>query len=190
MTPVLVDPRLLIQSLWRGKNEGATDGVSSMNRKVTVLLIAASGTLGLSGCGHPAGLFPVSGKVLFKGEPAAGAVVYFHREGPPPIPASTIPFGIVDEDGSFSLASDGQGDGCPPGKYAVLVEWKARSETPVAQPNPSRVKGKPKVIPVNSRSTRNDVDRLRGRYFDISKPLIHADILPQSNSLTPFELMD
>ena len=161
-----------------------------MNRKVFVLLIGVSGALGLAGCGHQAGLFPVSGKVLYKGEPAAGAVVYFHWEGPPAAPASTIPFGIVEEDGSFYLASDGRGDGCPPGKYAVLVEWKSKSEVPVAQPKPSRVKGKPKVTLVNSRSTRNSVDRLKGRYFDISKPLIHADVLPQSNSLAPFELVD
>jgi hypothetical protein len=46
------------------------------------------------------------------------------------------------------------------------------------------------VTRVNSRSTRNNVDRLKGRYFDISKPLIHADVLPQSNSLAPFELVD
>jgi hypothetical protein len=160
-----------------------------MNRKVFVLLIAAGGALGLEGCGHPAGLYPVTGKVLYKGEPAAGAVVYFHWEGPPPAPASTIPFGIVEDDGSYYLAGDGQGDGCPPGKFAVLVEWKDRSEVPAAQPKPSRVKGKP-ITRVNSRSTRNNVDRLKGRYFDISKPLIHADVLPQSNSLAPFELVD
>jgi hypothetical protein len=161
-----------------------------MNVKVFVLLITATCAIGFGGCGRRAGFYPVSGKVLFKGEPAAGAVVYFHREGPSPALASTIPFGIVDEDGSFYLSSDGEGDGCPPGKYAVLVEWKTKSETPVAQPNPSRVKGKPKVIPVNSRSTRNNVDRLKGRYFEISKPLIHADVLAQSNSLAPFELVD
>jgi hypothetical protein len=161
-----------------------------MNRKVFVLLIAANGAVGLAGCGRPAGLYPVSGKVLYKGEPAAGAVVYFHREGPSPAPASTIPFGIVEEDGSFYLSSDGQGDGCPPGKYAVLVDWKGKNETPIAQPKPSRAKGKPKIIPVNSRSTRNNVDRLKGRYFDISKPLLHAEVLAQSNPLPPFELVD
>ena len=35
------------------------------------------------GCGSPAGLVPVSGKVLYRGEPAAGAVVYFHRQAEP-----------------------------------------------------------------------------------------------------------
>jgi hypothetical protein len=161
-----------------------------MNLKVFVLLIGATCVIGVTGCGRRAGLYPVSGKVLYKGEPAAGAVVYFHREGPSPVPTSTIPFGIVEEDGSFYLTSDGEGDGCPPGKYAVLIEWKSKSETPVEQPKPSRVKGKSKAAPVNSRSTRNSVDRLKGRYFDISKPLIHADVLPQSNLLAPFELVD
>jgi hypothetical protein len=47
-----------------------------------------------------------------------------------------------------------------------------------------------KVVQVNRRSTRNGVDRLTGRYLDISKPLIHADVLPQSNPLNPFELVD
>ena len=118
-----------------------------MNRKVFVLLIAASGALGLAGCGHPAGLFPVSGKVLYKGEPAAGAVVYFHWEGPSPAPTSTIPFGIVEEDGSFYLASDGQGDGCPPGKYAVLVEWRGKtrdsSRAAKAVPSEGETQGHP-----------------------------------------------
>jgi hypothetical protein len=160
-----------------------------IKRWLTIVAVAAF-SHALVGCGNPAGLYPVSGKVLHHGEPAAGAIVYFHREGPSPALASTIPFGIVEEDGSFYLTSDGQGDGCPPGKYAVLVEWKGKSEAQVAQPKPARAKGKSKAAPVNRRSTRNGVDRLKGRYFDISRPLIHADVLPQSNSLTPFELVD
>ena len=69
---------------------------------------------------HPGGmwqssrLYPVSGKVLHNGEPAAGAVVYFHQEGPSAPPSATIPFGIVEDDGSFSLRATAQGNGCPP----------------------------------------------------------------------------
>jgi hypothetical protein len=165
-----------------------------MNLKVFVLLIAATCVIGVAGCGRPAGLYPVSGKVLYKGEPAAGAVVYFHREGPSPVPTSTIPFGIADADGSFNLTCDGVGDGCPPGKYAVLVEWKGAPESLVPEPKPVPVKGKakarPKAFTVNRQMARQGVDRLKGRYFDISKPLIHADVLAQSNSLAPFELVD
>ena len=36
---------------------------------------------------------------------------------------------------------------------------------------------------------RSGPDRLNGRYFDISKPLLHAEVLPQSNTLDPFELV-
>ena len=48
-------------------------------------LAAAGMACGLvaAGCGNSAGLVPVSGKVLYKGEPATGAVVYFQRQGEP-----------------------------------------------------------------------------------------------------------
>jgi hypothetical protein len=161
-----------------------------MSARLSIALTAGCCLLGFAGCGSPAGLYPVTGKVLYKGEPAAGAVVYFHRQGPAGVASSTIPFGIVEEDGSFYLTSDGVGNGCPPGKYAVLIEWKGKIDAQVAQPKPARVKGKSKVVPVNRRSTRNGVDRLKGRYFEIAKPLLRADVLPQSNPLPPFELVD
>jgi hypothetical protein len=41
-----------------------------MNTKVFVLLMATAGAVGLVECGCPVGLFPVSGKVPEKGEPA------------------------------------------------------------------------------------------------------------------------
>ena len=161
-----------------------------MIRRCLLILLGVSLSVGAAGCGNRPGHYPVYGKVLYKGNPAAGAVVYFHREGPSAVASSTIPFGIVEDDGSFYLTSDGVGDGCPPGKYAVLVEWKGKGETQAEPPKPSRVKGKSKAAQVNRRTARNGVDRLKGRYFDISKPLIHADVLPQSNSLPPFELVD
>jgi hypothetical protein len=105
-------------------------------------------------------------------------------------PVSTIPFGIVEKDGSFYLSSDGEGDGCLPGKSAVLVEWNGNGETQVEHPTTVRANDESKVVQVNRRSTRNGVDRLKGRYLDISKPLIHADVSPQSNPLKPFELVD
>jgi hypothetical protein len=50
------------------RDEG--DEASSMNTKVFVLLMATAGAVGLVECGCPAGLFPASGKVPEKGEPA------------------------------------------------------------------------------------------------------------------------
>ena len=74
------------------------------------------------GCGGPAGLIPVSGKVLYRGEPAAGAVVYFHRQAEPGSSGGPIPFGIVEGDGTFSLTSDGLGRALAP---ATMPCWSS-----------------------------------------------------------------
>jgi hypothetical protein len=46
--------------------------------------------------------------------------------------------------------------------------------------------GKTKLV--KRSRVRSGPDRLGGRYFDSGKPLIHAEVLPQSNVLAPFEL--
>jgi hypothetical protein len=138
----------------------------------------------LVGCGNPPGLYSVSGKVLHHGEPADGAVVYFHQEGPLASPLQTIPFGIVQDDGRFDLTSDNVGNGCPPGKYAVLVEWRDQGD------GVSPVKTKGKTNLVKRSRVRSGPDRLNGRYLDINKPRLHAEVLPQSNTLAAFEIGD
>jgi hypothetical protein len=163
-----------------------------MFKRSVLVLAGACGSLASAGCGNPVGLFPVSGKVMYRGEPAVGAVVYFHRQGPSVTSRNPIPVGIVEDDGSFYLTCDGVGDGCPPGEYAVLVEWKGKPDLSVAQPKPSRAKGKAKTkeFTVNKQLARQGVDQLKGRYFDIAKPLLHAEVAPQRNSLPPFEIGD
>jgi hypothetical protein len=74
----------------------------------------------------------------------------------------------------------------------ALLEWRGKAEEAVAEPKPIPVKGKSKAktkeFTVNKQMARQGIDRLKGRYFDSSKPLLHAEVLPQSNSLPPFEL--
>ena len=154
-----------------------------MNTRWLLMLTTVAFPLTQVGCGNPAGLYSVTGTVLYKGEPAAGAVVYFHHEGPAAASSPAIPFGIVEDDGSFSLTCDDQGNGCPPGKYAVLVEWRDKSGDGTV---PVKTRGTTKLV--KRSRVRSGPDRLDGRYFDISKPLLHAEILPQSNTLPPFEL--
>lgn len=156
-----------------------------MIKRTFVALAAVAASVPSSGCGNPAGFFPVSGKVLYKGEPASGAVVYFHREGGPAAPRQAIPYGVVDDGGNFDLACDGVGYGCPPGKYAVLVEWRDLSGDGVVP-----VKSRGKINLVKRSRVRSGADRLKGRYFDISKPLLHADVKPGSNQSPAFELTD
>ncbi len=154
-----------------------------MIRHWLVILAGMAAFIGASGCGNPPGYYPVHGKVLYKGEPAAGAVVYFHQVGSDaPKPPST-PFGIVEDDGRFSIICDGVGNGCPPGQYAVLVEWRDGAGDGIV---PVKSAGKTKLV--KRSRVRSGPDRLGGRYFDAAKPLIHAEVLPQTNSLAPFEL--
>jgi hypothetical protein len=154
-----------------------------MIRRWFVILAGMSLSLGAPGCGNPPGYYPVNGKVLYKGQPAAGAVVYFHPEGTGAPAMQTVPLGIVEDDGSFYLSCDGVGNGCPPGKYAVLVEWRDGAGDGIV---PVKTPGKTKLV--KRSRVRSRPDRLDGRYFNSSKPLIHAEVLPQSNSLAPFEL--
>lgn len=77
----------------------------------------------LPACGStPPGppLSPVTGRVFFRGEPAAGAVVTFHPVGNP---AGRIVQGVVAADGTFALTTTTAGDGAAPGKYAVCLSW-------------------------------------------------------------------
>lgn len=116
------------------------------------------------------GRHPVSGKVSYKGQPAAGAAVFFKRQGVDPMNEHMI-MGVVQEDGSFTLVCGAQGNGAPPGEYDVLIEWKQ---------GPNRGRGRTLTLP----------DKLKGRYADPNRPLFHATIKAGANTLPPYELTD
>jgi hypothetical protein len=140
------------------------------SRSLSLAVAAAVSVAACPGCGNSGGLYPVTGKVLYKGEPAAGAVVYFHRQGATDPLHEQTPQGVVREDGIFALAGPA-GEGALPGEYAVLVEWKEGA---------GKVRGRSPGL--------SAPDRFRGRYLDASKPLLHAEVKPSTNTLPPFEL--
>ena len=78
--------------------------------------------------------------------------------------------GIVQGDGSFELVCGSQGKGHPPGTYDVLIEWK-----PADQSKGRRQPGS---------------DKLKGRYADPRRPLLHATVEAKATSLPPFDLTD
>jgi hypothetical protein len=156
-----------------------------MLRRFVLVLAGSACALALAGCGNSAGLVPVSGKVLYKGEAAKGAVVYFHRQGEPGTQRELVPFGVVQDDGRFSLFSDSLGSGALPGSYNVLVEWRDEKASGIV---PVKAKGQTNLV----KRTRIHAgpDRLKGRYFDASKPLLQVEVKPRTNQLEPFELKD
>jgi hypothetical protein len=150
---------------------------------------------GCAGC-QPAGLHPVSGRILYKGQPAAGATVYFHRNAGAGPSGDLIPSATVADDGRFWIVS-GDSYGAPAGTYDVRIEW-------LDQPTSKRGGAMVKTSAVEKKSTQKPAarswkpgpsrvrppDRLKGRYFDMEHPLLTAEVRPGSNDLPPFELAD
>ncbi len=139
-------------------------------RKSFFLLGAALVASSLNGCGNSSGLHPVRGKVLCQGEPAAGAVVYFHRTNVTDPMGQQISQGVVQQDGTFELAG-ATGKGALPGEYVVLIEWKEGSgQMPGRDPSFSAP------------------DRFQGKYLDPQNPRFQVQVKAQKNQLPAFEL--
>lgn len=68
-------------------------------------------------------VFPVSGKVSFKGKPPAGALVVLHPVGTANL-EGIAPSGTVNDDGSFKITVYDPGDGAPQGDYVATVQWR------------------------------------------------------------------
>jgi hypothetical protein len=141
-----------------------------MRHFLFVAFALAGGILAGSGCGRSNGVYTVSGKVLYKGEPATGAVVYFHRKVDGDRLHEHTPQGIVGEDGTFTLSSP-VGEGALPGEYTVLIEWKEGA---------GKLRGRGPGLDVP--------DRFRGRYMKVNDPQFTAEVKAQTNRLAPFEL--
>jgi hypothetical protein len=169
-----------------------------MRHRVLGPLAAAALACWCASCGGGTseGLYPVNGKVLCNGQPATGAVLYFHRQAggdaPPPGAAEIIPSAKVQDDGRFTVESPPLGYGAAPGKYALLVQWpddfvpaQARAAD---KPKIATVGGKKVTVVKRDKLGQVPGDRLKGRYMDKSKPLLQAEIKPGSNDLGTLEL--
>ena len=120
----------------------------------------------LCGCGASGPkLNPVRGKVLFMDQPAEGATIVFQPKGGANA-ATTMPFGTVLADGSFSLTTDPHGEGAPAGDYSVLISWH----------------------PPDAREQNNPHNKLPAKYSDPTAPLLTATVQEGENDLPPFKL--
>ena len=134
-----------------------------------IVVLAAVGFVLAAGCGS-GGLYPVTGKVLCNGQPAVGATVAFVRKDTVNRLDEQTPQGVVQEDGTFSLAGP-SGKGVAPGEYVVLIEWKEGA---------GKARGRAPAL--------NAPDRLKRKYLDPNKPLLTATVAAKSNHLPPFEV--
>jgi hypothetical protein len=90
----------------------------------------------LSGCAERrVPVYPVSGKITYKGQPPVGATVVLHSLNGTDT-KDVAPAGTVTDDGSFTITSYELGDGAPQSDYVATIEWyKYQSELGGAGPN-------------------------------------------------------
>ena len=131
-------------------------------------VLATAALLACSGCDNAHGIFPVSGKVTYKGDPAVGALVFFQRRGGDCSREQTM-MAVVGPDGSFSLDCGSLGKGAPPGEYIVLVQWKCDPRPPFTPDPRRRQRAPPKPgkgrlcrpqMPPPARRSRAETERL------------------------------
>jgi hypothetical protein len=164
-----------------------------MNQRLRVASTLVLTMLSVAGCGiRPAGYARAFGKLSYKGEPAAGALLVFHFDGKPQSADFVVPSATVEDDGSFELVSP-TGDGAPPGKYKVLVSWPADSSTAEA-PADSKSKTKKRASSGSNRR-KNKIDsmakdRLNGRYSNVDTPLTTVEVKAETTDLGSLEIKD
>jgi hypothetical protein len=78
--------------------------------------LAVVGVLGIAGCGRDPRLEPVEGTLRMNGKPLANVQVEFLPEASGPRSR-----GVTDQDGHYSLATDGQKSGATLGSHRVLL---------------------------------------------------------------------
>jgi hypothetical protein len=148
-------PRRHLSAIIRG---GAFVGL------VTLCGVACSGSQSLN---------PVTGKVIHKNQPLAGALVTFHPKGSKDLKVER-PTALTKEDGTFTVKT-GQKDGAPAGDYLVTIICSV----PVN-------KKAGKAISLGSDDDAADV--LQGAYANVDTSKFPVTIKSGPNELQPFDL--
>lgn len=109
-----------------------------MNTRIAAAAVVGFGLLVQCGCSGgggksapPAAVFPVSGKVTYKGNPVVGADVTFTNEE-----AKRSAFGRTNDRGEYRLTTFSSNDGAVPGKHIVTIV-KFEPAPQVVQPDES-----------------------------------------------------
>jgi hypothetical protein len=147
------------------------------NIKLQRLLLACSTAclvlVAALGCGPGDGrvrVYPASGKVLVRGQPADGAVVTLYPTTPELQEAKVPPpTGTADGNGEFRLSTYGADDGAPAGEYQVTIVW-------------------PEARPENYVGIFEPRDQLRGQYATPNSSKLTANLESGGGELPPFEL--
>jgi hypothetical protein len=92
---------------------------------LTILLFAS---FSMSGCG-PSRIqaYPVRGKITYRNQPLAEAMLILHPTTPFPQPTPQ-PIAFANAQGEFAFTTFDTGDGAPPGHYTITVELREQRQ--------------------------------------------------------------
>ena len=101
---------------------------ASRPARLVVVFAVAAASAALASCGDsrtPHKVYPVKGKILVNGHPAAECQIILHRTDALENPVT--PQGRTNENGEFEVTTYYANDGAPEGEYVVTIEWRERS---------------------------------------------------------------
>lgn len=151
-----------------------------------IMMLCLAWTLPSCGQGDKPTLYPVQGKVMFKGQPAEGATVLFQREDAPATKdLPYVPTGTADKEGHFALETEDVGYGAPAGRYKVLIQWRVKAEENSELQANAKKGRRSRVVPDKPDGAP---DRLLGRFMKADKALIKVEVKPGENTLEPFDV--
>jgi hypothetical protein len=131
------------------------------------------GLVAINACGKGDGrvkVYPAQGKVLVRGTPAEGAIVFFFPAGDAKRPGIPAPNGTTDSQGVYKLSTYEADDGAPEGDYQVSISW-------------------PEPLPPNVReSVTGPKDRLGNRFSDPQKSKLTAKVAGGGGEIPAFAL--
>src|SRR5262245_17906441 len=114
-------------------------------------------------------VYPVTGQVLYNGEPLKGVDVAFHPTDPKNT-TSYPPHATTDNDGKFALTTYVKDDGAPAGEFKVAIAFAVQS----ADDGSDQVKKLPFQVPA--------------KYQRKESTPITVTLKPETNTLEPFKL--
>jgi len=132
------------------------------------------GLFSLSACSSGKALYPVEGKVLYKGKEIGNVVVTFHPKDGDPIKTHK-PSAMTGEDGSFRLTT-AKDNGAAAGEYTVTFAWLKEV------PETKEKKG------MAMSGTKETFDAFAGTFADVSRSKHKVVIKAEANKLEPFRL--
>jgi hypothetical protein len=131
--------------------------------------------------GHPP-VYPVNGKVLYKGQPIAGGFVIYELEGADAKGSPADPgggplraTGRIEPDGRFRLMAFSGVEGVPEGHYTVGISSR-----------PQRTENG--VLGSAGAVKKGDPDVLRGRYADPRTSGLRAEVVKDGANAPTFDL--